>query len=139
MRTLGSLMPVAIDTSTVTDFVNDHPAEAYAIAGAIVLLLILFLLVRSRRAKESEGTAGGSQLSRKDARRAKKEERAMVKADAKSAKEKERAESKQAKVDAKSEKKAAKAQAKAGKKSKGGDTEKLETPEAPTEVQRRGG
>src|SRR4051794_27229744 len=101
VRTLGPPMLVAIDTSTVTDFVNDHPGEAYGVAAAVVLLLILFLLVRRRNSTDAEDTgAAPRQLSGKDARRAKKEEKQMVRADAKAAREKARAESKQAKVDA---------------------------------------
>ena len=42
VRTLGAPMLVAIDTSTISDFVNDHPAEAYGIAAAVVLLLASF-------------------------------------------------------------------------------------------------
>ena len=66
-------MLVAIDTSTVTDFINDNPGEAYGIAGVVVLLLILFLIVRRRRGKEEGGSGADPKLSRKDARRAKKD------------------------------------------------------------------
>src|SRR5436190_19725039 len=118
VQRLSAVMPVA--ASTISDFVNDHPGEAYGIVAAVVLLLILFLLVRRRTAKQTAGGVASkgavAPLSRKDARRAKKEEKAMVKADAKAAKAKAKVESKQAKADAKAEKKAAKAQAKADKK-----------------------
>src|SRR5436190_18996299 len=113
VQRLSAAMPVA--ASTISDFVNDHPGEAYGIVAAIVLLLILLLMVSRRRAKAGEGgvtqKSGVTQLSRKDARRAKKEEKAMVKADAKAAKAKAKVEAKQAKADGKAEKKAAKAQA----------------------------
>ena len=57
-------MPVAIATSTVTDFINDNPGAAYGIAGAVVLLLVLFLMVRRRRAHEADGAgAAGSALA----------------------------------------------------------------------------
>ena len=45
VRTLGAPMLVAINTSTVTDFANDHPGEAYGIAAAVILLLILLLMI----------------------------------------------------------------------------------------------
>src|SRR5829696_9577978 len=48
-------MLVAIDTSDVSDWVNDHPTEAYAAIGVLVLLLILFLLVRNRRKHVKSG------------------------------------------------------------------------------------
>ena len=93
VRILGAPMLVAIDTSTVTDFVSDHPAEAYGIVGVVVLLLVLFLLVRRRHAKEADQSdagralsSGGGGLSRKEARRGKREEKRMVKCDSKSEK-----------------------------------------------------
>src|SRR3954469_11363587 len=96
VRTLGTPMLVAIDTSTVSDFVNDHPGEAYVIAGALVLLLILLLLMRRQRSNEGGDPA---KVSRSDARRAKKEAKAADKAAAKESKAADKAAAKQAKAD----------------------------------------
>ena len=70
---------------TITDFVKDHPAEAYGIAGAVILLLILLLLINRRRKKERDG---GEEVSRREARQAKKQ----AKAEAKDAKAEAKAE-----------------------------------------------
>ena len=69
-------MLAAIETGTITDFVNDHPAEAYGIAGAVILLLILLLLINRRRKKERDG---GEEVSSREARQAKKQAKADAK------------------------------------------------------------
>ena len=56
-------------TDDFSDFVQDHPTEVYAAAGAIILLLILFLMVRNRRAKQK---VGAGKVSRRDQKRAAK-------------------------------------------------------------------
>ncbi len=108
-------MLAAIETGTITDFVKDHPAEAYGIAGAVILLLILLLLINRRRKKERDG---GEEVSTREARQAKKQ----AKADAKGAKAEEAkvdakgAKAEEAKVDAKGAKaEEAKADAKGAK------------------------
>ncbi|MGA6946740.1 MAG: hypothetical protein WBZ00_03195, partial [Solirubrobacterales bacterium] len=85
-------MLAAIETGTITDFVKDHPAEAYGIAGAVILLLILLLLINRRRKKERDG---GEEVSPREARQAKKQ----AKAEAKDAKAEAKAGAKGAKAE----------------------------------------
>gem|GEM_PF-6427726 len=47
-------MLAAIDTSTISSFVDDHPAEAYGIAGAVILLLVLLLMINRRQKRQGE-------------------------------------------------------------------------------------
>ena len=97
-------MLAAIETGTITDFVKDHPAEAYGIAGAVILLLILLLLINRRRKKERDG---GEEVSPREARQAKKQ----AKAEAKDAKAEAKADAKGAKAEeAKADAKGAKAE-----------------------------
>ena len=101
---MSTTMLAAIETGTITDFVKDHPAEAYGIAGAVILLLILLLLVNRRRKKERDG---GEEVSPREARQAKKQ----AKAEAKDAKAEAKADAKGAKAEeAKADAKGAKAE-----------------------------
>src|SRR4249919_3094025 len=57
VQRLGTPMLAAIDTATISNFVKDNPAQAYGIAGAVILILILLLISRRRRAKDDAGEA----------------------------------------------------------------------------------